>query len=118
MRNLLLAALAVALLGGCAGKGLHEMVAGDPQANAGITTATFEKTADGAFRGAITDGKDRGDSRLDMTMQDGTMIHFESRQVDAATASGQQQAAGVETTKSAVEALKSAIDLIPRGARP
>lgn len=118
MRNLLLAALAVALLSGCAGKGLHEMVAGDPQANAGITTAKIEKSADGAFKGSITDGKDRGESRLDMTMPDGTMLHFESRQVDASTAQGQREAAGVETTRSAVEALKSALDLVPRAARP
>lgn len=118
MRNLLLAALAVALMSGCAGKGLHEMVAGDPQANAGITTASIEKSEDGAFKGNITDGKDRGESTLDMVMPDGTMVHFESRQVDASTSQGQQAEAGVETTRSAVEALKSAIDLIPRGARP
>lgn len=118
MRNLFLAAASAALLSGCAGKGLHEMVAGDPQANAGITTAKIEKSADGAFSGSITDGKDRGESSLDMTMPDGTMLHFESRQVDASTAQAQQAEAGVETTRSAVEALKSALELVPRGTRP
>lgn len=109
--------LAVAV-SGCAGTGLHEMVAGDPQANAGITTASIEKTADGGFSGSIIDGKDRGESNLDMTMPDGTVVHFESRQVDASTAQAQQAQAGVETTRSAVEAVKSALELVPRAARP
>ena len=83
-----------------------------------MTEATIEKAPDGSFKGRIIDGKDRGGSKLDMTMPDGTEVHFESEQVDASTAQAQQAQAGVETTQSAVEAVKSALELVPRAARP
>lgn len=113
MQKIILIPAVALALAGCAGKGLHEIVAGDPQANAGITTATIEQKPDGSFKGTITDGKNRGTSNLDMTMKNGTVIRFNSDQVDASTAQAQQAAASVEATKSAVEAVKMVVEKLP-----
>lgn len=66
------------------------------QRHAGITEATIEKSPDGSYKGYIIDGKDRGESKLDMTLTDGTAVHFESKQVDASTAQAQQAEANSE----------------------
>ena len=63
---------------------------GSPQAHSGITEATVEKSADGAWRGHIISGKNSGKTSLTVAMPDGTAVTFDGEQIDGATAQAQQ----------------------------
>lgn len=106
MRKTLLFVVAISLIG-CAN------LPGNPQRHGGMTEATIEKAPDGSFKGRIIDGKDRGGSKLDMTMPDGTEVHFESEQVDASTAQAQQAAANAAIMERLAGSADKLIEKIP-----
>lgn len=85
-----------ALLAALAGFGLTGCTTtypGSPQAHSGITEATVEKSADGAWRGHIISGKNSGKTSLTVAMPDGTAVTFDGEQIDGATAQANQAAA-------------------------
>ena len=106
MRKTLLFVVVISLVG-C------NSLPGNPQRHGGMTEATIEKAPDGSFKGRIIDGKDRGGSKLDMTMPDGTEVHFESEQVDASTALGQQASANAVIMERLAGSADKLIDKIP-----
>lgn len=87
-KTALLAALGALALSACT-----TAYPGSPQAHSGITEATVEKSADGAWRGHIISGKNSGKTSLTVAMPDGTAVTFDGEQIDASTAQAQQAAA-------------------------
>ena len=86
---------------------------GNPQRHAGMIEATVKQSPDGSYEGHIIDGKDRGESKLDIKRPDGTEIHFESKRVDASTAQAQQAAANVAIMDRLAGSTDKLIDKIP-----
>ncbi len=80
---------------------------GSPQAHAGITEATVEKSADGAWKGHIVSGKNSGKTTLTVSMPDGTAVTFDGEQIDGATAQANQAAANAAI-------MEKLIDKIPK----
>jgi len=83
----------LAVLAGFGLTGCTTAYPGSPQAHSGITEATVEKSADGAWRGHIISGKNSGKTSLTVAMPDGTAVTFDGEQIDASTAQAQQAAA-------------------------
>ena len=98
--------LKIALLAALAGVGLSgcsTAYPGSPQAHAGITEATVEKAADGAWRGHIISGKNSGKTSLTVAMPDGTAVTFDGEQIDGATAQAQASAANTAIIGKLIE---------------
>ena len=84
-----------------------------PQAHSGITEATVEKSADGAWRGHIISGKNSGKTSLTVAMPDGTAVTFDGEQIDGATAQAQQAAANAAIMERLAGSADKLIDKIP-----
>lgn len=89
---------------------------GSPQAHSGITEATVEKAADGAWRGHIISGKNSGKTSLTVSMPDGTAVTFDGEQIDASTAQAQQAAANTAIMERLAGSADKLIDKIPAAA--
>lgn len=106
---LIIAALAGIGLAGCT----TTAYPGSPQAHSGITEATVEKSADGAWRGHIISGKNSGLTELSVAMPDGTDIKFKGEQIDGATAQAQQAAANAAIMERLAGSADKLIEKIP-----
>ncbi|HAK63589.1 MAG TPA: hypothetical protein DCO82_10165 [Alphaproteobacteria bacterium] len=95
-------------LGGCT-----TAYPGSPQAHSGITEASVEKTADGAWKGHIISGKNSGRTSLAVTMPDGTAVNFEGEQIDGAAAQAEQAAANAAIMDRLAGSADKLIDKIP-----
>ena len=97
-KTALLAALGALALSACT-----TAYPGSPQAHSGITEATVEKSADGAWRGHIISGKNSGKTSLTVAMPDGTAVTFDGEQIDGATAQAQASAANTAIIGKLIE---------------
>ena len=97
-KTTLLAALGALALSACT-----TTYPGSPQAHSGITEATVEKSADGAWRGHIISGKNSGKTSLTVAMPDGTAVTFDGEQIDGATAQAQASAANTAIIGKLIE---------------
>ena len=86
---------------------------GSPQLHGGITEATVEKSADGAWRGHIISGKNSGKTSLTVAMPDGTAVTFDGEQIDGATAQANQAAANAAIMERLATSADKLIDKIP-----
>ena len=91
---------------------------GSPQNHAGITEATVEKAADGAWRGHIISGKNSGKTSLTVSMPDGTAVTFDGEQIDASTAQAQASAANAAIMERLATSADKLIGKIPNVAAP
>lgn len=107
-KTLLLAALAGIGLAGCT-----TTYPGSPQAHSGITEATVEKSADGAWKGHIISGKNSGKTSLTVAMPDGTAVTFDGEQIDGATAQAQASAANAAIMERLAGSTDRLIEKIP-----
>ena len=104
-KTTLLAALGALALSAC--------TTGSPQAHSGITEATVEKSADGAWRGHIISGKNSGKTSLTVSMPDGTAVTFDGEQIDGATAQANQAAANAAIMERLAGSADRLIEKIP-----
>lgn len=95
-------------LGGCT-----TAYPGSPQAHAGITEATIEKGADGAWRGRIITGRNNERAHLAVTMPDGTSVNFEGENIDGAAAQAQAAASNAAIMERLAESADRLIGKIP-----
>ena len=93
----------LAVLAGFGLAGCTTAYPGSPQAHSGITEATVEKSADGAWRGHIISGKNSGKTSLTVAMPDGTAVTFDGEQIDGATAQAQASAANTAIIGKLIE---------------
>ena len=93
----------LAVLAGFGLTGCTTAYPGSPQAHSGITEATVEKSADGAWRGHIISGKNSGKTSLTVAMPDGTAVTFDGEQIDGATAQAQASAANTAIIGKLIE---------------
>lgn len=107
-KTTLLAALGALALSACT-----TTYPGSPQAHSGITEATVEKSADGAWRGHIISGKNSGKTSLTVAMPDGTAVTFDGEQIDASTAQANQAAANAAIMERLAGSADRLIEKIP-----
>ena len=103
----------LAVLAGFGLAGCTTAYPGSPQAHSGITEATVEKSADGAWRGHIISGKNSGKTSLTVAMPDGTAVTFDGEQIDGATAQAQQAAANAAIMERLAGSADKLIEKIP-----
>ena len=89
---------------------------GSPQTFSGITEATVEKSADGAWRGHIVSGKNSGKTSLTVDMPDGTAVTFDGEQIDGAAAQAQQAATNAAIMERLAGSADKLIEKIPAAA--
>ena len=97
--------------------GCTSVYPGSPQTFSGITEATVEKSADGAWRGHIISGKNSGKTVLTVAMPDGTAVTFDGEQIDGATAQANQAAANAAIMERLAGSAEKLIDKIPAASR-
>ena len=107
-KTALLAALGALALSACT-----NTYPGSPQAHSGITEATVERSADGAWRGHIISGKNSGKTSLTVAMPDGTAVTFDGEQIDGATAQAQASAANAAIMERLAGSADKLISKIP-----
>lgn len=108
----------LAVLAGFGLTGCTTSYPGSPQAHSGITEATVEKSADGAWRGHIISGKNSGKTSLTVAMPDGTAVTFDGEQIDASTAQAQASAANAAIMERLAGSADRLIEKIPASKGP